>query len=175
MKKTILILITLFISASVQASDLVTVPFVDPSRYVGVWYQMANNPAFFDRDCVCSRQALSIRKDGLLDVYNTCNNMTSSGPLREIRGKAKNLDSSTNAKFKVDFGLPTKGDYWIIALDADYRYAVVSEPSKKSLFILSRTPDMDAVLYEQAVAEAALQVDVSKLELTKHAGCTYPN
>jgi apolipoprotein D and lipocalin family protein len=45
-----------------------------------------------------------------------------------------------------------RGDYWVVMLDADYRYAVVSEPSREYLWILSRTPQMDGALYDGIVA-----------------------
>jgi apolipoprotein D and lipocalin family protein len=35
-------------------------------------------------------------------------------------------------------------DYWVIELDPDYRWAVVGSPSRKYLWVLSRTPSMDA-------------------------------
>jgi apolipoprotein D and lipocalin family protein len=40
------------------------------------------------------------------------------------------------------------GDYWIIALDADYQWVVVSEPQREYLWILSRTPQMPATTYQ---------------------------
>ncbi len=92
-----------------------------------------------------------------------------------MRGFATNDDAASNSKFTVDFGFPVKGRYWIIALDAGYRYAVVSEPTERALFILSKTPVLDAALYNEAVAAAALQVDTSKLALTQQSDCSYPS
>lgn len=163
----------LFFSFQAEAS-LKTVPYVDVSRYLGTWYQISRNPLMFEDGCVCSRQVLTVRDDGNVGVYNSCNAETVNGRLKEIRGYAVNMDPASNSKFKVDFYLPHKGDYWIIGLDSEYRYAVVSDPSKKSLYILSKTPTLDQDLYEQAVAEAATQIDTSKLEMTVQQGCTYP-
>jgi hypothetical protein len=80
----------------------------------------------------------------------------------------------TNAKLTVDFGLPKTGQYWVIGLDPQYRYAVVSEPSLQTLYILSRTPELAPELYAQALAEASKQLDTSKLILSEQKGCTYP-
>ena len=60
-----------------------------------------------------------------------------------IRDRASIVDKRTNAKLKVQFFWPFKGDYWIIDLDKDYQYAVVSEPARQYLWILSRSPKMD--------------------------------
>jgi apolipoprotein D and lipocalin family protein len=51
----------------------------------------------------------------------------------------------------VTFFWPFFADYWIIDLDLDkdYRYAVVGEPDRKYLWIISRTPQLDDVTYRQ--------------------------
>ncbi len=169
------IAVLIFIATqAVQGAALQTVPYVDPAQYLGTWYQIARNPLFFERGCVCSRQVLSAEASGQIGIYNTCNDQTPTGRLQEILGTAVNDDPATNARFTVDFGLPNKGQYWIIALDPQYRYAVVSDPSLKSLYILSKTPDLAAGLYDEAVKQAAAQVNTSQLQKTLQMGCNYP-
>ena len=51
------------------------------------------------------------------------------------------------AKLRVRFFWPFSGDYWIIDLGPDYEYAVVGHPSRDYLWVLSRTPRMEADLY----------------------------
>lgn len=162
-----------FFSKPLQA-ELITVSYVDVPRYLGSWYQIARNPLTFEGDCACSRQVLSPGEEGKINVYNSCNDKTIDGPIREIRGFATSDDPVSNAKLTVDFNLPFKGKYWIIGLDHDYRYAVVSDPSKASLYILSKTPTLHAELYQKALDEAALQVDTDKLVKTQQVGCSYP-
>jgi len=65
------------------------------------------------------------------------------GELNEAIGIASIVDKKTNAKLEVQFFWPFKGDYWIIDLDQDYKYSVVSEPDRQYLWILSRSPNMD--------------------------------
>lgn len=168
-----LLSIVLFLNSYAHA-QLETVPYVDVTQYAGIWYQVAGNPLPFDRNCFCSRQKLSLRDDGNVDVYNTCNTGAVDGALSEIKGIATSLDSVSNSKFEVDFGLPFKGQYWIIGLDAHYQYAVVSDPSKNSLFILSKTPTLDPVLYQLALDEAQKQVSLDKLVPMTQLNCQYP-
>jgi apolipoprotein D and lipocalin family protein len=179
--KTLFVTALIFLSIIAKAelsqpnSPLETVPFVDVSRYLGTWYQIARNPLFFEQGCVCSRQVLSgPNKAGQVDVYNSCNINSPDGILREIRGTATNEDSTSNAKFKVDFNLPNKGDYWIIGLEENYQFAVVSDPSRKSLYILSKTPTLDPALYQQALDQVKDKIDTSMLLTTMQSGCTYP-
>ncbi len=166
--------LTLAVSTPASADELQPVERVDLARYAGAWYEIASKPTFFQKGCVCTRQVLTARADGQLDVYNSCNKKTPQGKLRDIRGTAENVDPSSNAKFKVDFGFPWKGDYWIIGLAEDYSWAVVSDPGNTTLYILSKTPTLSQAAYDQAVASAAKQKDTSVLAKTRQADCTYP-
>lgn len=165
-------MISLF--SGLAKADLITVSYVDVPRYLGSWYQIARNPLPFEGNCVCPRQVLSLGEEGKINVYNSCNEGSINGPVREIRGFAVSDDPISNAKLTVDFNLPQKGKYWVIGLDHDYRYAVVSDPSKRSLYILSKTPTLDPVLYQNALDEAALQIDTSRLIIPQQIGCSYP-
>ncbi len=172
--KRILSIFALLTCTSSLATALETVAYVDPAQYLGTWYQIARNPHPFEAGCVCARQILSLNGASEIGVYNSCNDVTASGPIREIRGTATNDDLTTNARFTVDFNLGFKGQYWIIGLDKNYRYAVVSEPSLRTLYILSKTPTLAPALYDEAVALAGLQVNTSQLQLTSQNSCNYP-
>jgi apolipoprotein D and lipocalin family protein len=55
-------------------------------------------------------------------------------------------------------------DYWVIALDPGYQWAVVGEPDRDYLWILSREPSMDRAQFEQLKARAeAMGYDLSPL------------
>ena len=127
---------------------LEVVDFVDLERYAGKWYEIARYPTSFERDCVGVTAEYSLRDDGKVDVVNTCRKFTLEAPAEEIEGVARVVDPVTNAKLKVQFFWPFEGDYWIIELDENYQYAVVGSPDRRFLWILSRTPAMDADIYE---------------------------
>ena len=58
-------------------------------------------------------------------------------------------------------------DYWVIDLADDYSYAVVGHPNHEYLWILSRSPSMVDSLYQEIVANAAIQgFDVDRLVRT---------
>ena len=164
------------LSAPLASAQITTVPSIDVTQYLGTWYQAAHNPlAFEGGECACSQQKLAATATpGMITVFNSCNDKTPTGPVRSISGTATSDDPVSNSKFTVDFGLPKKGEYWIIGVDATYRYAVVTDSRGASLYILSKTTTLDPVLYVEAVALAAKQVDVTKLVLTNQVGCSYP-
>jgi apolipoprotein D and lipocalin family protein len=178
LKKIMSLILSVFVLAviSVEAkAELKTVPFVDVNRYLGDWYQISHIPLFFEGGtCACARQRLTLGSKGVVNVYNSCNDQNAKGKLRDIQGEAYNDDPITNAKFTVDFHLAQKGTYWIIGLDPEYRFAVVSDKFQYSLYILSKTPTLSAKLYQEALRVAASQLDTSKLETTDQNGCQYP-
>jgi len=133
---------------SAEEPPLVFVPSVDLERYLGTWYEIASYPAWFQRSCTAVTAEYSQRDDGLIWVVNSCNKGSLDGKLKQSTGRAKVVEGSGNAKLKVSFFRPFWGDYWIIDLDPEYGWAVVGVPSRKFLWILSRTRSMDEALFE---------------------------
>jgi apolipoprotein D and lipocalin family protein len=144
-----------FADASAQQKPLETVPRVDLERYLGTWYEIATIPQRFQKDCVGVSATYTLRDDAKIEVLNKCRKKTLDGELKTVKGKAWVVDKETNAKLKVQFFWPFKADYWIIELAPDYHYAVVGHPSRKYLWILCRTPQMDEALYQDLVQRIA--------------------
>ena len=137
-----------------RKSELEVVNSVDLSRYAGRWYEIARLPNRFEKKCADSVTATYVlRPDGKIDVVNRCRK--SSGNYTTAKGKAKIVDKETNAKLKVTFFWPFYGDYWILDLGPNYEYAVVGDPSRDYLWILSRTPQMEDALYQRLLAKMA--------------------
>lgn len=131
-------------------SSLEVVPTVDLNRYAGTWYEVARLPNRFQKQCISDVTATyTLLEDGEIRVVNRCRK--ENGEIDEAEGRAKRAnDDGPNTKLKVRFApailsfLPfVWGDYWIIDLASDYSYAVVGEPDRKYLWVLSRTPTMD--------------------------------
>jgi apolipoprotein D and lipocalin family protein len=86
------------------------------------------------------------------------------------------VDEQTSARLKVRFApaalsfLPfVWGDYWILGLADDYTWSLVGSPDRAYLWILSRTPDMNADAYASAVRVAAANgFEVDRLVRTLH-------
>jgi len=133
------------------------VPSVDLMRYQGKWYEIARYPNRFQRACTGNTTATyTLRPDGKMTVLNECR--TAEGKTKSAKGTARVADpKGPNTKLKVSFFWPFSGNYWIIALDPEYRWAVIGEPSRDYLWILSRDPQMDPALYEQLVEKAEQQ------------------
>ena len=135
--------------AAKSDSPLTVVDVVDLNRYLGMWYEIASYPSWFQKGCTGSTAEYSLLSDGKIQVINRCHKDSLEGPLKVSKGKAEVVDPATNAKLQVWFFWPFKGNYWIIDLSPDYQWVVVGEPSRKYLWILSRTPTMDEAVYQE--------------------------
>jgi len=128
---------------------LTTVDFVEVEKYMGLWYEIANYPNSFQKNCFKTMAEYTLLKNGDVEVVNRCRKKSLDGKANFIKGKAWVYDKQTNAKFKVQFFWPFSGNYWVIDLRKNYEYAVVGELRRKFLWILSRTPQMDEKLYNK--------------------------
>ena len=125
-----------------------TVARVDLARYAGTWFEIASFPQRFQAGCVASSATYTVASDGAVTVVNRCRDRAFDGPERSVVGRARVIDPTSNAKLEVSFQWPFWGAYWIVALDPDYRWAVVGHPSRDYLWILSRTPQLDTNTYD---------------------------
>ncbi len=170
--KTYLVLgLILMISSILGAkpAPLTTVKNVDLERYLGRWFQLAYFPNKFQpQGAAVTTADYSLDSKGDIIVLNTSwANPDMKGEKKDITGKAFRVKGST-AKLKVQFFWPFRGDYWIIGLDQkDYSYAVVSEPKRKYLWILTREQSMDSVTYNAILQDLKSRgFDLSNLALT---------
>jgi len=153
-----------------STSPLTAVDNVDLRRYAGKWYEIARYPNRFQRNCQSDTTAIyTLRDDGKVQVVNACRE--TNGKAKTARGTAKVVDKKTNAKLKVTFFWPFYGDYWVIGLSPDYQYAIVGEPSRKYLWILSRSPSMEETMYQEVLGLVErLGYQPAKLQKTKQSG-----
>lgn len=146
---------------------LPTVEHVDLDRYLGTWYEIARYPAPFQEGCVATSASYSPREGGGIRVVNRCLVESFDGELREAEGRARIVDDATNAKLKVTFFWPFWGDYWVLGLGPEYEWALVGEPGRKYLWILSRTRQMDPAVLDEIVSRLpALGYDAERLLIT---------
>lgn len=151
--------------AAAAEVPLRTVELVDLSRYAGTWYEIARYPNRFQRGCVGSMADYRLLEDGEVEVVNSCRD-EEDGSLRRVTGRAWSVDPQGNARLKVSFFWPFRGDYWIMELGSDYEYAVVGTPNRKYFWILSRTPEMDEGLYA-AILERAREQGFDPARVTR--------
>ncbi|BAO27984.1 lipocalin family protein [Sulfuritalea hydrogenivorans] len=143
-----------------------SVPVLDLARYAGKWYEIASFPMVFQRQCIGDTTAeYGLTPEGDVSVTNRCR--TESG-FDQAKGSATVVDGSGNARLKVSFFWPFRSDYWVLGLDPEYRWAVVGNPNRKYLWVLSRTPQLSKDLLDEALKTAATQgFDLTQLRYTR--------
>ena len=139
---------------------------VELSRYLGRWYEIARYDQSFVKDCDGVTADYALRGDGGLDVLNRCRKP--DGRITDAKGRAKIVDTATNAKLKVSFFGPFYGDYWVIDHADDYSWSIVGEPSGRYLWLLNREAQPGEARVAELVARArALGYDTAMLRMTR--------
>lgn len=169
LSKPIAIMILTLLSSCKTTSHLNAVKEVDIEKYQGLWYEIAKYPNRFQRNCLSSTATYSIHEKGYLIVENRCKKKSPEGKNGYIKGKAFPVKNSNNSKLKVQFFWPFKANYWIIDLDPNYQWAVVSEPKRNYLWILARYPKMDENTYQTILHKLKENgFAIEKIEKTSH-------
>lgn len=170
-----------FAATAAPLPALTAVPSVDLNRYQGLWYQIALYPNTFQKQCVSNTTAeYKPLANGQIEVTNQCK--TSDGSTSKVVGAARIKPlklfgvpvgkGTVNSKLEVRFAPAflswinaVWAPYWVIQLADDYRYAVIGEPNREYLWILSRTPTLDP--QDRAIINGLLQqqgYDPTKLQ-----------
>jgi len=173
--RIILLLSILLLSLVVQLParklpPLTTVDKVDLHRYTGLWYQIAYFPnSFQPKNAKLTTAEYGIHPQGYIIVRNTAYKDSEGREIdKDVFGKAFVADKVTNSRLKVQFFWPFKGNYWITLLDKEsYQWSVVSDPSRKYLWILSRKPVMEKDLYQSLLTQMeAKYIDTKRIVVT---------
>jgi apolipoprotein D and lipocalin family protein len=156
---------------------LSSIPALDIPRYMGAWYEIAKLPNWFQRNCVEGTKAVyRLLADGQVEVDNRCRDK--DGQTQQAIGAARRTNAARASELEVRFApawlsfVPMVwGNYWVIDIDSDYQLAAVSEPGRKYLWILSRTPNVDEKAYQALLVRLQVQgFDLGKLARTPQAG-----
>ena len=156
------------------SGPLMTIAQLEVPRYMGTWFEIAKYPNWFQKKCVSdTRASYSLQADGKVSVLNRC--VIKDGEVSEAMGEARQIGGATSPRLEVRFApawlsfIPLVwGNYWVIDLDPDYQLVAVSEPKREYLWVLSRTPEVNAKAYDALLARLEKKgFDIGKLERTR--------
>lgn len=151
-----------------SSRELPTVDKVDLTRYAGKWYEIARLPNRFEEGLECVTANYTLLENGEIEVLNKGYYTQDNSQYKTAKGQAMVPDPNKPGEIKVTFFRPFYGDYFIIALDKDYRYALVGAPSRDYLWILSREKVLDQKSYDYLIDIAQKNgFDTSKLEMIR--------
>lgn len=134
----------IFSCATIPKGAVAVKPF-DKDRYLGKWYEIARLDFKYEKNLNNTTAEYTLNDDGTIRVDNQGYN-TKKDKWQQAIGKAKFVDDENVGMLKVSFFGPFYSGYNVIAIDEDYRYALVAGKNLKYLWILSRDPEIPEVV-----------------------------
>jgi apolipoprotein D and lipocalin family protein len=143
--------------ASPPAPANAPLPQLDLNAYMGRWHQVALYPNRFQAQCVGGTSATyTLLDDGRVKVLNRCRTQVGWDETEGIARPRDGVERRAGgllapASLEVSF-LPVAlrwlgvgwGKYDVLQLGPQQQWALVSEPSQRYLWVLARTPQLDA-------------------------------
>ena len=155
-------------STSAPPSGLQAVSPFDLTRYQGQWYELGRLDKYFERRLTNVTPNNNAHADGTVRVVNRGFD-PSAGQWREAVGKALFTGPASTASLKVSFFGPFYGGYHVVALDADYRWALVVGSDRSYCWILARDKQLHPAQRDDITARAkAMGIDTSALIWVTH-------
>lgn len=106
-------------------------------KYLGKWYEIARLDFKYEKGLNNTTAEYLLNDDGTIKVLNRGYNIKNK-EWEQSTGKAKFVGDDKIAMLKVSFFGPFYSGYNVIAIDPEYKYALVAGESLKYLWILSR-------------------------------------
>ena len=159
---------TLFSSCASIPKNAKPVENFDVDKYLGSWYEIARFDFRFEKDMNNVMAQYSLNEKNNVTVLNSGYNYKKEEWV-SANGVAKFRGDKNIAALKVSFFGPFYSGYNVIALDDDYKYALVAGKSLKYLWILSREKSIPEEI-KSAYLKIAQEVgyDTSKLIWVEH-------
>lgn len=123
-------------------------------RYLGTWYEAARLDHRFERGLSEVSAEYARNEDGSVRVLNRGYD-AERDRWKEAVGRAEFIGDADTASLQVSFFGPFYGGYHVIALDPDYRWSIVSGPSRDYLWLLTREKQAPAALVADLIEKAA--------------------
>jgi apolipoprotein D and lipocalin family protein len=144
---------------------LETVKAVDLPRFMGDWRVIANIPTVIERGAHDAVESYELRPNGTIATTFTFRKGSFDGPVKVYRPTGYIHNHQTNAEWRMQFIWPLKAAYLILYLDDEYQTTIVGVPSRRYVWIMSRSSSIAEERYRELVAMLdEMGFDTSKLE-----------
>ena len=157
----------LLLAACGVSPQKVTVPVVekvDLNRFMGPWYVIGVIPTFIEKDIYNAIESYELATDGTIKTTFTFNKGAFDGPAKRMEPKGFVIPGTNNAIWGMQFIWPVKAEYVISHVDADYTETIIARSARDYVWIMARTPTIDAARYAALVKKVAdMGYDMSKL------------
>lgn len=160
-----------FVLASCKSTipkKAVAVTNFDKAKYLGKWFEIARLDYKWEKNLNNVTAEYSLKDDGTIKVDNRGYNVKKD-KWEESIGKAKFVKKDNVGMLKVSFFGPFYAGYNVIAVDPDYKYALVAGESLKYMWILSREKTIpESVKADYLIKAQEIGYTISDLVWVEH-------
>lgn len=140
----------------------------DVEKYKGLWYEIARIDFKYEKDMDNVTAQYTMNNDGSVKVLNSGYNYKKQ-EWEKAEGKAKFRGAKDVGALKVSFFGPFYSGYNVIALDENYKYALIAGKNLDYLWILSRTTEIPEDVKNDYLEKARqIGYDTTQLIWVKH-------
>jgi len=142
-----------------------TVERVDLPRFMGDWFVIAHIPASAEAEAHNGVESYRLERDGrsVATTY-AFRDGGFAGPVEVLRPRGYVEDVATNATWGMQFLWPFWAEYLVTWLAEDYSATIIGRSARDYVWIMARSPRIDAALYDELVKEVKRQgYDPSRL------------
>ncbi len=150
--KSFIVIIIILLSSCMNTKKIDSTPIenFEVNKYLGKWYEIARTNNSFEKGCTNVTADYSLRNDGGLNVVNRC---IANGKEKISNGRAYFKNGQNKAALKVTFFWPFYGNYNVVYIDKNYRYAIVDGGTDEYLWILAREKTIDNKTLEMLIKQ----------------------
>ncbi len=131
-----------------------TVDRVDLDRYMGDWYVHSGLLTPLETDIYNAVESYELDKQGRVQTTYRFRKGGFDGPVKTYHPTGFIHDEDTNAEWRMQFIWPFRLPYYVVYLDEGYQVTAVGTRNRKYIWFMSRTPDPEASLLEDAYKTA---------------------
>jgi len=155
-------------SCSSKPKNAIPIHDFEINRYLGTWYEIARFDFRFEKNLNNTSAQYYLENNGYVKVINSGYNFKKE-KWTKAEGIAKFRGEKNIAALKVSFFGPFYSGYNVVALDDEYRYALVVGKNLEYLWILSREKTIPEEIKNHYLQIASdIGYDISKLIWVSH-------
>jgi apolipoprotein D and lipocalin family protein len=145
-------------------NELKAIKHVDLDRFMGAWYVIAHIPPFLTRNAYNAVERYSLDEDGRVQVVFTYRDGGFDGDQKTLTPTGFPDQGDADGEWGMRLIWPFKADYRIVHLDDQYSETIVGRNKRDYVWIMARSPSMDATRYGKLVDKVGeMGYDTSKL------------
>lgn len=129
-----------------------TAEYVDINRFMGDWYVIGNIPTFIEKEAHNAVESYELKDGGVVATTFTFNKGGFDGEVKTYNPTGFIKDDPSNAIWGMRFIWPIKADYRIVYVDDDYQNTIIGRNKRDYVWIMSRSPEVDAATYDKLMS-----------------------